>query len=111
MPLFALLLELPGFSRHRLDKLNHRAITDGINLARTLGGASTATRDWLVQTVDGQADDDGATSASDAVTAVNQALPPAQGAPLRPAADGLRRRLVLGAADDKTPVLLDRGLG
>ena len=116
MPLFALLLEMPGFGRHRLDKLNRRAITDGINLARTLGDASTATLDWLVQTVNGQAEDDCATSEPDAATPVNQA-PAAPDAHLHllhgvvgryHAADGQRRRLVLCAANDKTPVLLDR---
>jgi hypothetical protein len=114
MPLFALLLELPGFGRRRLDKLNRRAIADGINLARTLGDASTATLDWLVQTVDGQTQDDCATSERDAATPVNQA-PDAQLHLLHGvvgiyhAADSQRRRLVLCAADDNTLVLVDRG--
>jgi hypothetical protein len=111
------LLELPGFGRRRLDKLNRRAITDGINLARTLDDASTATLDWLVQTVDGQTEDDCATSEHDGATPVNQA-PEAPESQLHllhgvvgvyHAAYGERRRLVLCADDDKMPVLLDRG--
>jgi hypothetical protein len=140
LPLFALLLELPGFGCRRLDKLNRRAIRDGINLARTLGDASASTLDWLVRTVNGQPEDRGATSdaaaatseaaakASEAAAATSEAAaetsvehePPAQGARRRllhgvvgsyQAADGRRRRLVLSAADDRTPVLLDRGGG
>jgi hypothetical protein len=118
MPLFSLLLELPRFGRHRLDKLNRRAIADGINLARTLGDASASTLDWLVRTVDGQADEDDATGGPATVAPVVDHRPPAQGAQRRllhgvvgsyQAADGQRRRLLLDVADDSTPVLLDRG--
>jgi hypothetical protein len=117
LPLFALLLELPGFGRHRLDMLNRRAIADGINLARTLGDASASTLDWLVRTVDGPAVHAGAPSKAAATTCVDRDRP-AQGAARRllhgvvgsyQAADGQRRRLSLTAADDGTPVLLDRG--
>lgn len=117
LPLFALLLELPGFGRHRLDMLNRRAIADGINLARTLGDASASTLQWLVRTIDGQADDARATSKAAATTCVDR-NPLAPGAARRllhgvvgsyQAADGQRRRLLLTAADDGTPVLLDRG--
>lgn len=117
MPLFALLLDLPGFGCRRLDKLNQRAIADGINLARTLGDASASTLNWLVRTVDGdrQADENRTTSEAPAVLDHES---PAQGFQRRPlqgvvgsyhAADGQRRRLVLRADDDSTPVLLDRG--
>ena len=115
LPLFALLLELPGFGRHRLDMLNRRAIADGINLARTLGDASASTLEWLVRTVDGQTEDAGATTKAAATTCVDS---PAQGATRRllhgvvgsyQLADGQRRRLLLTAADDGTPVLLDCG--
>jgi hypothetical protein len=111
LALFALLLELPGFGRHRLDSLNRRAITDGINLARTLGDASTDTLNWLVQTVDGQTEDDCATRERDAaLEAPDTQLHLLHGVVgVYHAADGQRRRLVLCAADDKTPVLLDRG--
>jgi hypothetical protein len=118
MPLFALLLELPGFGCRRLDKLNRRAIADGINLARTLGDASASTLDWLVRTVDadGQADGDSTTSGAPAVV---DHEPPARGVQRRllagvvgsyhAADEGRRRRLVLRAGDDGTPVLVDRG--
>jgi hypothetical protein len=118
MPLFALLLELPGFGRRRLDVLNRRAIADGINLARTLGDASTSTLDWLVRTVDadGQADENATTN--EAPAGVDQE-PRTQGAQRRllagvvgsyhAADDGRRRRLVLRADDDGAPVLVDRG--
>jgi hypothetical protein len=56
MTLFALVLELPGFGSRRLEKLNRRALEDGMNLALTLGGASTRTLRWLVEEVTGQQD-------------------------------------------------------
>lgn len=117
LPLFARLLELPGFGHRRLDKLNRRAMAEGINLARTLGDASASTLEWLVRTVDGHAEDASATSKAAATTRVDRD-PPAQGAPRQllhgvvgsyQAADGQRRRLLLTAAYDGTPVLLDRG--
>jgi hypothetical protein len=55
-PLFALMLELPGFGARRLEKLNRRALEDGINLALTLGGASERTLRWLVREHSGQQD-------------------------------------------------------
>jgi hypothetical protein len=116
VPLFALLLELPGFGRRRLDTVNRRAITDGINLARTLGEASASTLDWLVRAVDGQFDDDGPTTPAAAARVVDQ-VRPARSARRRPllgvvgsyrASGGQWRRLVLDTADDETPVLIDR---
>jgi hypothetical protein len=118
VPLFALLLELPGFGRRRLDTLNRRAIADGINLARTLGDASASTLDWLVRTVDADREADENATTNEAPPVVDHE-PPAQGAARRllagvvgsyhAADDGHRRRLVLRAADDGTPVLVDRG--
>jgi hypothetical protein len=118
MPLFALLLELPGFGCRRLDKLNRRAIADGVNLARTLGDASAFTLDWLMRAVDGQLDDEATIEEPSAGSRAVDANPSALAASHRPlygvvgsyrASDGQRRRLVLGTADDDTPVLLDRG--
>jgi hypothetical protein len=120
MPLFALLLELPGFGCRRLDKLNRRAIADGINLARTLGDASASTLNWLVRAVDGQLDDEATRKEPSAWTRAVDADPAAPAASLRPlygvvgsypVSGGKRRRLVLSTADDDTPVLLDRGCG
>ena len=48
MPLFVLLGELPGMGQRRVERLNRRAIAARINLARTLGEASTATLGWLL---------------------------------------------------------------
>jgi hypothetical protein len=48
MPLFTLLGELPGMGQRRVERLNRRAIAARINLARTLGEASTATLGWLL---------------------------------------------------------------
>lgn len=56
MPLFSLLLELPGLGHSRLVKINQRAVTDRINLAVNLGGASPDMLDWLVTAVTGQLD-------------------------------------------------------
>jgi len=118
-PLFVVLLELPGFGHRRLDRLNRRAIVDGINLARTLGDASASTLDWLVRAVDGQIDDNGPARGSSAAARIADQAPSAQGAARRPlqgvvgsyrALGGQRRRLVLDTADDDRPVLLDRGL-
>jgi hypothetical protein len=52
MPLFALLGELPGMGQRRIERLNRRAIAARINLARTLGRASTATLGWLLAELD-----------------------------------------------------------
>ncbi len=121
VPLFSLLLELPGFGRHRLDKVNRRAIADGINLARTLGDASASTLDWLVRTVDGDDHADEKRATESEVPDVVDHESPAQGSQRRPlqplqgvvgsyhAADGQRRRLVLRIDDDSAPVLIDRG--
>jgi hypothetical protein len=117
VPLFALLLELPGFGHRRLDALNRRAIADGINLARTLGEASASTLDWLARAVDGQLNDDGHTTGSTAEARVAGQAWPARSARRRPllgvvgtyrASGGQWRRLVLDTADDELPVLLDR---
>jgi hypothetical protein len=53
LALFALVLELPGFGCRRLDRLNQRAIADGVNLAVTLGEASVDTLEWLVHEIAG----------------------------------------------------------
>jgi hypothetical protein len=53
LALFALVLELPGFGCRRLDRLNQRAIADGVNLAVTLGEASEQTLEWLVREITG----------------------------------------------------------
>jgi hypothetical protein len=52
MPLFTLLGELPGMGQRRVERLNRRAIAVRINLARTLGEASTATLGWLLAEFD-----------------------------------------------------------
>jgi hypothetical protein len=53
LALFALVLELPGFGCRRLDRLNQRAIADGVNLAVTLGEASVDTLEWVVREIAG----------------------------------------------------------
>jgi hypothetical protein len=53
MALFALVGELPGMGQRRLEHLNRRAIAARINLARTLGEASTTTLGWLLAELDG----------------------------------------------------------
>jgi hypothetical protein len=53
LPLFTLLGELPGVGQRRVERLNRRAITARVNLARTLADASTATLRWLVAELDG----------------------------------------------------------
>jgi hypothetical protein len=53
MPLFALVGVLPGIGQRRLEHLNRRAIAARINLARTLGEASTTTLGWLLAELDG----------------------------------------------------------
>jgi hypothetical protein len=53
LALFALVLELPGFGCRRLDRLNQRAIADGVNLAVTLGEAPKRTLEWLVREIAG----------------------------------------------------------
>jgi hypothetical protein len=58
MPLFALVGELPGMGQRRVERLNRRAIAARINLARTLGEASTATLRWLLAELDRAEPDD-----------------------------------------------------
>jgi hypothetical protein len=58
VPLFALLGELPGIGQRRLEHLNRRAIAARINLARTLGQASTATLGWLLAELNGAQPDE-----------------------------------------------------
>jgi hypothetical protein len=53
IPLFAIVLELPGIGCRRLSRLNQRAIADDINLAVTLGEASDRTLKWLVHEISG----------------------------------------------------------
>ena len=53
LALFALVLELPGFGCRRLERLNERAIADGVNLAVTLGGAPQRTLRWLAREIAG----------------------------------------------------------
>ena len=57
MPLFALLGELRGIRQRRVERLNRRAIAARINLARTLGEASTATLRWLLAELDSEPED------------------------------------------------------
>jgi hypothetical protein len=45
--LFEILLLARGVGRKRLQKLNTRAIEDGVNLALTLGDADESTRRWV----------------------------------------------------------------
>ncbi len=126
MPLFALVLELPGFGQWRLDKLGRAAAADGINLARTLGSASTHTLDWLVRTVNGLSEDEATTGRTEIIVAAPTAAaeddpaeddPARRGAPRHRLLHGVAgyyqtdretRRVVLSAADG-TPVLFDRG--
>lgn len=53
LALFALVLDLPGVGCRRLERLNERAIADGVNLAVTLAEASQRTLEWLVREVTG----------------------------------------------------------
>ena len=57
MPLFALLGELRGMRQRRVERLNRRAIVARVNLARTLGEASTATLRWLLAELDSEPED------------------------------------------------------
>ena len=57
MPLFALLGELRGMRQRRVERLNRRAIAARVNLARTLGEASTATLRWLLAELDSETED------------------------------------------------------
>jgi hypothetical protein len=53
LTLVAVVLELPGFGCRRLERLNERAIADGVNLAVTLGAAPPRTLRWLVREITG----------------------------------------------------------
>lgn len=119
MPLFALVLELPGFGPGRLDRLGRRAVAAGINLARTVGDASNHTLDWLVRTVNGLDEPEpAATTATTAGTtpvpaAVEEADTAGRRRLLREIvgsyhARGETRRVVLTASAE-APLLLDRG--
>ena len=57
VPLFALLGELRGIRQRRVERLNRRAIVARVNLARTLGEASTATLRWLLAELDSEPED------------------------------------------------------
>ena len=57
VPLFALLGELRGIRQRRVERLNRRAIAARVNLARTLGEASTATLRWLLAELDSEPED------------------------------------------------------
>lgn len=53
LTLVALVLELPGFGCRRLERLNERAIADGVNLAVALGAAPEPTLRWLLREITG----------------------------------------------------------
>ena len=57
VPLFALLGELRGMRQRRVERLNRRAIVARVNLARTLGEASTATLRWLLAELESETED------------------------------------------------------